>query len=214
MDMQASAEKQWTDLQFERAVNLRSRGIDDGKIVDILGISVEAYDLLVESPEFKQATSDKIYKEFELQQEFDSSWDRVEAIALDTILDILPMMRNTKDGDFLLRAAAVANKANKRNTLADKPLDPNNGSGRINLVLSMHFVQHIEETRGIAGGYAVNTGPIIEGQAEKKVVNMLGSNKLQDLYQKHRQEIQAENPLEQLMEELRVDMDRLTPIDN
>lgn len=86
----------------------------------------------------------------------DFSWDTIEQMALENLVKRMPY---EKDGEFNLRVAAVANKAQRRVMPNNaKILDPSQGAARVPLTLTSRIVKRlhangtkeIEETRQIS----------------------------------------------------------------
>lgn len=67
----------------------------------------------------------------------DLSWDGIEEVALERLFERVKVER---DGDFLLKVAAVANKAQRRAN-PNKVLDPANAGTRIPLTLTRRTVE-------------------------------------------------------------------------
>lgn len=119
-------------------------GLDDQSIQDILGC---------ESHELAQAKADPLYEKIRLivatthaQERVDqaSGWDTLEALYLKRLIERAPLER---DPDFLLRAAAVANRATRRvGTSANGgTLDPSQHNGRTAITLTRKLVQRITQ---------------------------------------------------------------------
>jgi len=129
-------------------------GLDSTGIAEILGCGVE---------EIQQVEADQGYKNVRLilsteyakeSVETDFTWDSIEHVAL-TKLYKRAQVEN--DSEFLLKLAAVANRAQRRHAVnKNQVLDPANGSARVALTLTRRLVtklnngQVAEETRQIS----------------------------------------------------------------
>lgn len=130
-------------------------GMDKHGIADILG---------VEPQEVEEVFEDQLFKDVRLliaaeyartQVETDFTWDSIENEALKGLAKRVPHERDT---ETLLKIAAVANKAQRRQTGKDKGvLDPNQSGTRVAISLSQRFIRNInsgktqvEETRQIS----------------------------------------------------------------
>lgn len=69
-----------------------------------------------------------------------SGWDQIENIAIQNLVKRLPF---EKDGDFLLRVAAVANKAQRRHQKATGVLDPSIRQGNTVITLTQRLTQRL-----------------------------------------------------------------------
>jgi len=69
-----------------------------------------------------------------------TGWDQIEQISMMNLIKRLPF---EKDGDFLLRVAAVANKAQRRHQKATGVLDPSTRTGRTVITLTQRLTQRL-----------------------------------------------------------------------
>lgn len=83
-----------------------------------------------------------------------AGWDAIEDMAMTNLLKRLPY---EKDSEFLLKVAAVANRANRRLGVKDNVLDPSKVNGRTAITLTQRLVRKlqrgdetVEETRQIS----------------------------------------------------------------
>lgn len=113
-------------------------GTDESTICDILG---------VEPSELQEVQADPIYKAVRLQigaLAAESSaqrvhgWDGIESLALEKLIE---RMQYEKDSDFLLKAATLANKAQRRGGNDMGILDPSK-AGKTAIVLTQRMVQN------------------------------------------------------------------------
>jgi hypothetical protein len=115
-------------------------GLDSTGIADVLGVTRE---------EIEQVVQDQVYKSVRLliaseyaktQTEKDFTWDEIEHTALSNLAKRVPY---EKDTESLLKIAAVANKAQRRNSNSSRVLDPTLGSGRVALTLSRRITERL-----------------------------------------------------------------------
>jgi len=113
-------------------------GTDESTICDILG---------VEPSELQEVQADPIYKAVRLQigaLAAESSaqrvhgWDGIESLALEKLIE---RMQYEKDSDFLLKAATLANKAQRSGGNDMGILDPSK-AGKTAIVLTQRMVQN------------------------------------------------------------------------
>lgn len=149
------------DLQ--RAARLKVQGVSQRGIADALGLSDSEVSLLCSSEEFERVYRDLAGAVVEANSAFDESWDGIERQALGVVATNLKW---NKDPEFALKAAVVANKAQRRNGRAGMlNLAASNGS-TVQLNLSQHFVQYL------TGGGQANNGLGERGPIEQKRVDM------------------------------------------
>lgn len=72
-----------------------------------------------------------------------TGWDAIEQTAIDGLMKRLPF---EKDGEFLLRVAAVANKATRRVGASSGVLDPSRVIGRTAITLTQRLVQRLNRS--------------------------------------------------------------------
>lgn len=116
-------------------------GMESALIAEILGC---------EPSDITEAESDPIYKAVRAfiagryanqMANQTAGWDDIEDIAVQNLLRRLPF---EKDGDFLLRVAAVANKAQRRARTPDRVLDPSQHNGSTVITLTQRLVSRIK----------------------------------------------------------------------
>lgn len=102
--------------------------------------------------ELAELENDSLYKEvrqvigaIQLQSRADSEtgWDALEAMAVKKLVEKINF---EKDSEFLLRVAAVANKAQRRVTPQHGVLDPSGGGQRATINLTTRFMQRLTAT--------------------------------------------------------------------
>lgn len=137
-------------------------GLDSSAIADMLGSTREEIDACVQDQVYKDVRLLIAAEHANTQTEKDFTWDEIEAGALQKLAK---RVQYENDSDMLLKIAAVANKAQRRNQGA-KVLDPSNAAGRVPLQLSRRIVERLgrdgsrerEETQQISvlDGTAIN----------------------------------------------------------
>lgn len=121
-------------------------GMEVDQIREVIGCTGE---------ELEEILTDQLYKDVRLfvgaahsQQTLNqtSSWDHIEDLAVEQLVKRLPYER---DGDFLLRVAAVANKAQRRHRAQDpNVLDPSRAAGGRTITLTKRMVQQFTRDGG------------------------------------------------------------------
>lgn len=115
-------------------------GVSDDSICEILNCS---------DADLAEVKADPIYQEIRqviaaTQADFVSNqttgWDALEELALGKLAERLPFER---DAEFLLRVAAVANKAQRRTAPIGRPLDPSRANGKTVITLTQRLVERI-----------------------------------------------------------------------
>lgn len=95
----------------------------------------------LESKEFKDILSSVSTEYFEHNQQLNDGWNSIEALALGTIVENLTWSR---DPDFALRAAAVANKAHRRGDVSQQPINGQAGARAV-INLTANFIDKLQQ---------------------------------------------------------------------
>lgn len=117
-------------------------GLDDESIAEVIGCAPE---------DIAEVESDELYKQIRqiigvlvAQAHADQPimWDAIENVAGQRLLERLS---HSSDPDFLLKAAATANRMTRRQKHRDAILDPSHGTGKAAVTLTQRMVQKITE---------------------------------------------------------------------
>lgn len=138
-------------------------GMDLESIADIIGCELD---------DVQQIEHDSIYKEVRLivgslvagsHADQPMIWDSIESIAGRRLLD---RIEHERDPEFLLKAAATANRMHRRSRSHEAVLDPSRGNGKAAVVLTSRMIERItqaghrqvltERTISISDGSMVN----------------------------------------------------------
>lgn len=96
---------------FERIAKMESFGMTPVKIATATGLSESRISQIRQMPEYRTVLSNSETAEHEKFQTLNDGWDNVEAWSLNNVLMAL---KNSPDPDFALRAATIANRAQRR----------------------------------------------------------------------------------------------------
>jgi len=126
--------------RLEKIANMVALDVPKTQIARAVGLSEGRITQILESEEFKEKLQVIESEELEKQQSLNDGWDTIEQLALQSILTTL---QYNKDPDFALRAATMANRANRRGAKNNQPLQPQTGA-RVVLNLTQSFVSKLE----------------------------------------------------------------------
>jgi hypothetical protein len=116
------------------------------QIAQVLGIAdVARVRQLIENEECQNKIQELALTAFEKAETLNDAWDRVEAQSANTVLMAL---QNNPDADFALRAATVANKAHRRGTFHNKPIEGSAGARAV-IELNATFVDKLQQNFSI-----------------------------------------------------------------
>ncbi len=138
------------------------QGFDSKGISELLGITADEVDEVRETQLYKNMLLLMKVEHSKSRTQVDLSWDGIEEVALNRLFERVKVER---DGDFLLKVAAVANKATRRID-TNKVLDPSQAGARVPLTLTRRTVERfsgdgsrevsVEDTMRINDGRMVN----------------------------------------------------------
>ncbi len=133
----------------------RVLGMDTLAISDILGVEQADVDEVEENELYQRVKAILAVKHADMQAKQSLGWDDIESLAVEKLVERLPV---EKDSEFLLRVAAVANKATRKQQKDSRVLDPSANNGTTAITLTQRLVRKItkhgdgavEETRQIS----------------------------------------------------------------
>lgn len=152
-------------------------GYSAADISDVLGIPEAEILALMDEPNFQDLRTHLGFEHAEQQITTEAGWDGIEAKSLANLHEIVAV---NKDGDFNLKVAAVANKANRR-TLRGQRAQNGQASTVIQLNLTQRFVTSVQSTqepqpkiiRGSVTSTILETPPAPGGIIETPVESVL-----------------------------------------
>ena len=114
-------------------------GLDSSAIADLIGVTREEIDNVGTDQTYKDVRLLIAAEHASTQTEKDFTWDEIEAESLKKLAKRVPYENDT---ETLLKIAAVANKAQRRNH-GTNVLDPSKATGRVPLQLSRRIVERL-----------------------------------------------------------------------
>lgn len=140
--------------KFERIATLLAQGVDREQVALAVGMRVSELEGLEDDERYRGVAQKVVLEHIEAEQDLNRGWDAVEEKALSTLLQ---HMQIKKDPDFMLRAAAVANKAQRRNLSVDPgrnaPLAMAAGA-RVVIQLNTQFLTGIHDLKTAARDFS------------------------------------------------------------
>lgn len=115
-------------------------GMDAESIKDILGCTMADVQEVESNELYKQVRTLVGAAQAQARVDQTTGWDAIEDMAIKNLAARMPF---EKDGDFLLRVAAVANKAVRRTQDPSNVLDPGKQNGRIAISLTQRFIEKV-----------------------------------------------------------------------
>lgn len=126
---------------LQKIVNMAFMGVPDTQIADAMDLSPGRISQIKDTPEYKSAFAIKHSERIEHVSKFNNKWDELEELAIG---NVITAMKWNKDAEFSLKAATLANRANRRGgDMNNTPLPAQMG-GRLAISLSMNFIQKLQ----------------------------------------------------------------------
>lgn len=132
---------------LDKIARLTAMNVPTEQIAQACGITKGRVSQLTATEEFNEVLLQYYNEDFEQQDTLNRGWDAVEEEALGTVLETL---QHNPDPDFALRAATMANKAQRRGGVNGN--QPINGNASASAVINLNQVfvdklQHISVGR-------------------------------------------------------------------
>ena len=115
-------------------------GVDSESIMELLSCTAEDLREVEEHEDYKAIRQYIAGRYAEMSVSQTTGWDQIENQAIENLLKRLPF---EKDSEFLLRAAAVANKATRKHQKDSGILDPSIRTGRTVITLTRRLTQRL-----------------------------------------------------------------------
>lgn len=120
---------------FDRVATYEAFGYSNTQIASALGLTDGLITQIQGADDYRNILAEKTADQMERVSSLANGWDAVEAMALTQVMDTL---QNAPDPDYALRAAALANKANRHGRNGNTPIM--NGKATAVVRLGVSFV--------------------------------------------------------------------------
>lgn len=133
-------------LAIARVAGMKNAGMSDDQIASACQVSLEVLAKIYERDAYKDELGKLVEDEFDKFTTLNEGWDMVENLAMNKVIEHVQKM---PDPDFALRAAAMANKANRRGRHNNTPIAaiPN---GQVTIQLTANFADRMQQNFTIA----------------------------------------------------------------
>jgi len=176
--------------QLEKLARMRSAGMQAVEIAVATNLSESRLSQIFKSDDFLKIEEVVANEQFEQQELVNSGWDGIEALGINKVLEHLDA---DPDPEFALKAAALANKAQRRGNHRNNPIATAAGGLKAVVILNNTFVQQLQGN-AVLGNKNENKSLV----NQKKSVNFLAPKCVQDLLHIPH----ADERVEQVSEEL------------
>jgi hypothetical protein len=124
----------------DRVANLLLHEVPVEQISRVTGLTVEQITDIQNDDSFRQILTEKTIAQLDEQKIFNDGWDGVEARALSIVA---AKLTTTNDADYALKAAVLANKAQRRGHNGNRVID-SNAPSRAVIVLNQTFIDKLQ----------------------------------------------------------------------
>lgn len=154
---------------FDKVASLMLHEVSKDQIASVVGCSAQELEELLEMKDYQQVYAEKFYEEIQGQKVRNAGWDEIESQALLHLMEKLPSY--AMDAEFMLKVAALANKAQRRNP-HQKPISVDSGEKTLVLQLQPTFIQKLQQ---------YNAGDRPAREIPKKDNQILDADKVEEI---------------------------------
>lgn len=162
--------------QLDKIARLTYAQVSDVEIGNVVNLTAARISQIKEGDDYKTWYSTIVSEKANDRQETDDSWDKIERLATMRIANHLSW---TQDPDYALRAAMVANKAQRRNVL-NTPISADAGARTI-IQLGGNYITKLQVSNGDGPTVINETRLLDQKQTDlanpKRVEELLGIGK-------------------------------------
>ena len=163
---------------YEQIARMQAYEMSLAQMADALGLAIEQVERLIACPEYQQVAARIAAERFEQQELMNRGWDSVEAQALTIVNNTLAW---SKDPEYALKAAAVANKAQRRGA-GNAPLQAPAGA-RVVITLNNNYVNRLNAVHTGSELVQAKILPFPQTAETPKIQNALAIDAVRDLMQ-------------------------------
>jgi len=139
--------------RLEKIARMDLYDVPHGQIAHAVGLSEGRITQIMESDKYKNIIENLTSEHFEKNRTLNEGWDSIEATAMNNVITHLNW---TKDADYSLKAAALANRAARRGQNNNRPLDGRAGVRAV-IHLTAQFVDKLQVNKTTVN----NAGPAL-----------------------------------------------------
>lgn len=150
--------------QLDKIARLTYAQVSDVEIGNVVNLTAARISQIKEGEDYKTWYSTIVSEKANDRQETDDSWDKIERLATGRIANHLTW---SQDPDYALRAALVANKAQRRNVL-NTPISADAGARTI-IQLGGNYITKLQVSNG--DGPTVINEPKLQDQKQTDIAN-------------------------------------------
>jgi hypothetical protein len=140
------SQKEQLQLAIERIAKMKHAGVSHEQIAAACGMDIASLELMLEKEAVKTEIAKLAGNDFEKFDTLNQGWDMVESMSINKVAEHL---QRAPDPDFALKAAALANKAQRRGRHENNPVNvqPNN---QAIIQVAINFADKLQTTFHVA----------------------------------------------------------------
>ena len=163
---------------FEKIAKMELMGVPRVDIADTVGLSESRHSqLFADDDGFKRVYGEVSIAEYEKFSTLNDGWDTVESLA---VVAVMTQLQQVPDPDYALRAAALANKAQRRGVF-NRPIGVTSGQRKTTINLNASFVDKLQMNFQLPTKEAIEAEVVDPVQIAKKDVNFMPPTAVEDL---------------------------------
>jgi hypothetical protein len=174
--------------QSEGEIKLRRKagvlaafGLSDKTIADTLFLSLEQVSEVKASVEFRESCAKQTEERTQRLIDLEEGWDAVEQQG---VAQVMQALQYSRDPDFALRAAAVANRAQRRAPASvGRVIDASNVGNVITLTVNKNYVTNITAGNAEASHAVIDAEATAKGEIPRKSSDVSSPKRLGELLQ-------------------------------
>ena len=147
---------------YEKLAKMVLMGVPYEQIGEVFGISKGRVSQITATDEYSQIAARVGVEEFEKFDTLNKGWDAVESLS---VAQIVQSLQTSHDPDFALRAATLANKAQRRGAY-NRPIGIPSTERTVRLTLNQNFVTKLNQVGDVQVGQVGNEREVFEGNKE------------------------------------------------
>ncbi len=132
-------------------------------IAKAVGLTEGRISQIIATEEFSKILEGLAADKFDQNNTLNEGWDKIEALALNNIIQVLD---HNMDADFSLRAATMANRAQRRGRLGNQPIDGRQGARAV-FHLTANFVDKLQQNNVLVNGEKNGDSSVLNLQTYK-----------------------------------------------
>ncbi len=126
---------------IDRIARMEAMHVPHAQIAMALGLDETHVSTIVIAPKCQEMVRNLLAQQFDKAQTLNDGWDMIEAAGANVVLQSLQV---NPDADFALRAVIAANRASRRGTHGNRPIQADAGA-RVVVELNANFVEKLQQ---------------------------------------------------------------------